>query len=379
MKRTFLLAMLLACYASLTCGQINSKTPSGKHAVLQLPDSEVKQISEGDTKIYLNTGDNVYSVDKVTGDVKVELSNSTEGLLLGKGVKAIAANMSQLYYWVAGKGLFMKGSEEDKPIFFDEDANPNYMEMVGASNYLLIYGRGAHSICLDLKSFEATPKWPSSTNNMVMAGGKVYIIATDGYIHSAQTINDTIESTKEFKNIVTLYRTGERPERYTDRVYATENFIQNGTGNYDTFNLLTSAPSGEAFTVIKNRLLTVPGFSDVLTIEDENIDELQAFTCRGTKAFINSGYYEYPLLEIDGFRTGKETITKHKMLQTDILEPKLWKGASDRYFSNNRFWTMHVDMDGNLWCVGEYGKVFVYNAAGIKGYRNLKGKFVKME
>ena len=40
---------------------------------------------------------------------------------------------------------------------------------------------------------------------------------------------------------------------------------------------------------------------------------------------------------------------------------------------------MHVDMDGNLWCVGEYGKVFVYNAVGIKGYRNLKGKFVKME
>ena len=25
------------------------------------------------------------------------------------------------------------------------------------------------------------------------------------------------------------------------------------------------------------------------------------------------------------------------------------------------------------------GKVFVYNAVGIKGYRNLKGKFVKME
>lgn len=106
---------------------------------------------------------------------------------------------------------------------------------------------------------------------------------------------------------------------------------------------------------------------------------MQAFTCRGTKAFINSGYYEYPLLEIDGFRTGKETITKHKKLQTDILEPKLWEGASDRYFSNSHFWTMHVDMDGNLWCVGEYGKVFVYNATGIKGYRNLKGKFVKTE
>ncbi|MBR4296832.1 MAG: hypothetical protein IKT82_01405 [Bacteroidaceae bacterium] len=382
MKRTFIFAMLMAVGATLAGAQTKKpapKQPSGKHAVVQLPGgSEVKGMAEGATKMYLNTGDNVYSVDKASGDVKLELTNNTEGLLLGRGVKAIAAHQSQLYYWVAGKGLFLKGSDEDKPIFHDEDVNPSYMEMVGSGDHLLIFGRGGHSICLDLRSFEATPKWPASASNMAMAGGKAYIIGTDGHISSATLINDTIESTSEFKNVVTIYRTGERPERFQDRVCAKEVFIENGTGSYDSFCFLASAPNGEVYTAVKNRLLTVPGFSEVFTMEDK-IDNPQTFTCRGTKAFINTGYYEYPLLEIDGFRTGKETLTKHKTLQTDILEPKLWEGASDRYFSNSRFWTMHVDMDGNLWCTGEYGKVFVYNAAGIKGYRNLKGKLVKIE
>lgn len=382
MKRTLIFAMLMAFGATLAGAQTKKpapKQPSGKHAVIQLPGSgEVTSIAEGATKMYLHMGENVYSVDKASGDVKLELSNSTEGLLLGRGVKAIAAFHDQLFYWVAGKGLFLKGSDENKPIFYDEDVNPRYMEMSSGGGHLLIFGRGGHSICLDLKSFEATPKWPASASSMAMTGSKVYIIGTDGHVSSSTLINDTIEGTSEFKNIVTIYRTGERPERFQDRVSATEHFIGNGTGSYDSFSFLATAGTGEVYTAVKNRILTVPGFSDAFTM-DEKIDNPQALTCRGTKAFINTGYYEYPLLEIDGFRTGNETLTKHKTLQTDILEPKLWEGASDRYFSNSRFWTMHVDMDGNLWCTGEYGKVFVYNAAGIKGYRNLKGKLIKVE
>lgn len=382
MKRLLMLTAILTLGCAMVFAQTKKpapKQPSGKHAVIQLHGrAEVKGMTEGSNKLYLNTGDKVYSVDKVTGDVKVELTNDTEGLLLGKGVRSIAAVQTNLYYWVASKGLFMKGTEQDKPIFYDEDVVATYMEASPTGEHLLIFGRGGHSLCVDLKQMASTPKYPGSAYCMAMSGGKVYLIGTDGHITCVPTVKDTIESTAEFKPVVTMYRTGQRPERYTDRISATEVFIDKGTDKYDSFAFVTNAPSGEAYTAVKNRLLEVPSFKDVLDYKDDNV-EIKAFTCRGNKAFINSGYYEYPLIEIDGFRTGNETITKHKELKTDILEPKLYTGAPDRYFKNNRFWQMYVDTDGNLWCVGEYGKVFVYNSKGIKGYRNLKGKLVKVE
>ena len=73
------------------------------------------------------------------------------------------------------------------------------------------------------------------------------------------------------------------------------------------------------------------------------------------------------------------SIKRSKALQTDVLEPKLWDGAADRYFSNNYDGELYIDFNGNLWYVGEYSRVFIYNADGIKGYRSLKGNLVKVE
>ena len=69
---------------------------------------------------------------------------------------------------------------------------------------------------------------------------------------------------------------------------------------------------------------------------------------------------------------------KSQALQTDVLEPKSWPGASDRYFNNSYDGEMYIDAKGNLW-YADHSKVFVYNADGIQGLRTLKGKYVKVE
>ena len=382
MKRFLMLTMLAFLAVSVVCGQSKSSKPakpSGKYAVLQLPAyNNVKNIAEGNSCLYLNTGENVFSVDKVTGEVKVVLTVKDDGTsLYGKDIKAIAADMTSLYYWVGGSGLYVMGN--DKPIFASDEIYPKNMEMQPGGESLLIYGRGSHTVCLNLKSRKPTPYWGSSTNSAAVSGGRVYIIATDGNVHRATCINDTIEQTGEFKGVVTIYRTGKRPERFTDPISATVSFIENGTDQYDDFYFLTSESGGNLYAGVENRIYSVPGWTEVANSGDKDAVFIR-FAKRDNKAFaIAGGDYRNRFMEFGASLNDNASIKRSKALQTDVLEPKLWDGAADRYFSNNYDGELYIDFNGNLWYVGEYSRVFIYNADGIKGYRSLKGNLVKVE
>ena len=75
MKKLLTFAILAILTSSAAFGQSKKSkpiTPSGKYAVLHLPyGNDYRNIAEGSNFIYLNTGKYIYSVDKVSGDVKV--------------------------------------------------------------------------------------------------------------------------------------------------------------------------------------------------------------------------------------------------------------------------------------------------------------------
>lgn len=383
MKRILMFAVVMLFASSMVSGQSKKSKPvkpSGKYAVLQLPAyNNILNIAESSNFLYLNTGENVFSVDKVTGEVKVVLSVKDDTpSLYGKDIKAIAADMTNLYYWVGGSGLYVKGID-DKPLFPSDDIYPKKMEIQPGSDYLLIYGRGSHTVCLDMKSRKPTPYWGGSANSAAVSGGQLYLIATDGNVHRTACVNDTIELTAEFKSKVTIYRTGSRPERYTDPVFAKVSFIESGTDQYDEFYFLTSDYGGNLYAGIENRIVNVPGWSEVANSGDEDVVFIN-FVKRGNKAFaICGGDYKSRFMEFGASLKDNASIKRSESLQTDVLEPKLWDGASDSFFSNNYDGEMYIDLNGNLWYVGEYSRVFIYNADGIKGYRDLKGNLLKVE
>ena len=140
MKRFLMLTMLAFLAVSVVCGQSKSSKPakpSGKYAVLQLPAyNNVKNIAEGNSCLYLNTGENVFSVDKVTGEVKVVLTVKDDGTsLYGKDIKAIAADMTSLYYWVGGSQYLLRTRYIQKTWKCSREAN------------LCLYMEGAATRC----------------------------------------------------------------------------------------------------------------------------------------------------------------------------------------------------------------------------------------
>lgn len=385
MKKLLTFAMLFVLAFFSAMGQSKKSTPikpSGKYAVIQLPaHNEIKNIAEGSNFIYLNTGKNVYSVDKVSGEVKVILSsNDNTPSLYGRDIKAIAAHGTTLYYWVGGKGLFIQGTE-DKPTFSaDEDRiTPKYMSIDPSGDFMLIYGRGSNAICLSLRTKKPSPYIGGSASCAEMSGNHIYTLPTSGKVNQITMGKDTLDLTSKSKPYVTIYQPGTKPERFTEPVFARVSWIEKGTTQYDDVNFITSDTKGNIYVGMEEKIYTLPGWIEVFSTEDKDMQVVN-FVIRDNKAFAHvSGDFKTPFWEFSPFSKDSRLIQKNKELQTDILEPKLWPGDSDRYFKNNQNGEMYIDNDGNLWKVGEYSTIFIYNSDGIKGLRNLKGNYVKVE
>lgn len=384
MKKLLTFAILAILTSSAAFGQSKKSkpiTPSGKYAVLHLPyGNDYKNIAEGSNFIYLNTGKYIYSVDKVSGDVKVVVSNEDNSIsLYGHDIKAIAARGTTLYYWIGGKGLFIQGIE-DKPTFSaDEDrVNPKYMSIDASGDFMLLYGRGSNALCLSLRSKKPSPYIGGSATFAEKSGNHIYTLPTSGKVNQITMGKDTLDLTSESKPYVTVYQPGTKPERYTEPVYAKTTWIEKGTSKYDDVNFITSDTKGNIYVGMEDKIYTMPSWTEVFSTGNKHLT-IVSFVIRDNKAFAHvNGDYKTPIWEFKQFAGDDRNITTYQYLQTDILEPKLWPGAEDRYFKSN-IGEMYIDVDGNLWLIGENNKIFIYNSDGIKGFRSLKGNYIKVE
>ena len=373
MKRIAMLSVFLM-FAVIVVGQTKPKAapvkPSGKYAVLQLPAyNDVCGFAETNSTLYINSGDNVFAVDKVTGETKVVLKSEDDTNPFSGKILGIAGDATTLYYYIAGKGLF--NSTNSGPIYKSDRVSPRWMELTPDGRHLLLGGPGSHTVCYDLDCGKPQPLWMASAYSGVVSGGKIYIIGTDGMVSFSTLAVDTVKR-------CTRYRPGTRPERYTDPADYSEIFIAGDTDSYDEFGFLAYDGRGGAIVAMDSLMVSVPGFSKVASTGSSDLKFLR-FVCRGTKAFaLTGGDWQSRFLEYGASLVDNRTIKKSKNLQTDILEPKAWPGASDRYFNNSYDGEMFIDAKGNLW-YADHSKVFVYNADGIQGYRALKGQFMKVE
>lgn len=385
MKKLLSFVILFVLPFSITMGQAKKNTPikpSGKYAVLQIPnDGEIRNMAESSNFIYFNTGNYVYAVDKVSGDVNVVLSNHDNSpSLYGNDIKAIAAHGTTLYYWIGGKGLFIQGIE-DKPTFSaDADKiNPTYMSIDASGDFMLIYGRGSNAVCLSLRTKKPSPYIGGSATYAEISGNHIYTLPTSGNVNQITMGKDTLDLTIESKPYVTIYQPGTKPERYTEPVFAKVSWIEKGTTTYDDVNFITSDTKGNVYVGMKDKIYTLPGWGETFSTGDKDRD-IYSFVIRDNKAFAYvNGDYLTNFWEFSPFAGDERNIKKIQHMKTDILEPKLWPGASDSYFENTRRGDMYIDVDGNLWQLGDYNKIFIYNSDGIKGLRNLKGKYVNIE
>ena len=186
MKRIAIFSVFLML-AAIVVGQTKPKavpaTPSGKYAVLQLPAyNEVRGFAETTTTFYINSGDNVFAVDKVTGETKVLLKAEDDTNPFAGKILGIAGDATTLYYYIAGKGLF-NGSNSG-PIYKSDRVSPRWMELTPDGRHILFGGSGSHTVCFDLDSKKPQPLWESSAYSGVVSGGKIYIIGTDGMVKS---------------------------------------------------------------------------------------------------------------------------------------------------------------------------------------------------
>ena len=111
-------------FAVIVVGQTKPKAapvkPSGKYAVLQLPAyNEVCGFAETNSTLYINSGDNVFAVDKVTGETKVVLkseddTNHFSGKILGIATVAL----TQIAIWAV---LVIAASKFLIPALFSAD------------------------------------------------------------------------------------------------------------------------------------------------------------------------------------------------------------------------------------------------------------------